>query len=81
MQERRQKLNAFITSGLQSIECISEGLTIVGQKVYLLVRCSDFRGCNVHKQGTKCVRFIEVISFQNKRVHSSEEISPCSARV
>ena len=43
--------------------------TLLGQKkVSLLVRCPDFRGCNVHKWGVwdtaKCVLFIEVSLFQ-----------------
>ena len=40
--------------------------TPLGQtKVSLLVRCPDFRGCDVHKQETaKCVLFIEVSLFQ-----------------
>ena len=50
--------------------------TLLGQKnVSLLVRCPDFRGCNVHKRAFvtgKCVLIIKVSLFQgvlNKKFH------------
>ena len=45
------------------------------EECVLLVRCPDFRGCNVGQRVfgiAKCVLFIEVSSFQgvrNKRFH------------